>query len=165
MDSFDVGIAEGTMSEIVSKNPGESSALVQSIFAQFTAYSRLFHATKRHAEVGGVNAVDLKQKMGTSFKTLTMKSYPNSASLQPVRRFNGPINILREYCARQAIGSIVCLPDDVLIVVELDNNSDRSEDLLAHDLHAGLAVGEDGRFDEIPFGAVTLATNVACGAL
>ena len=53
------------MSEIVSQNLGESTALVQSIFAQFTAYSRLFEATKRHAEVGGVNAVDLKTKMGT----------------------------------------------------------------------------------------------------
>ena len=94
-----------------------------------------------------------------------MKTYPNSASVQPIRRFNGPIDILREYCARQAIGGIVCLSDDVLIVVEFDNNSDRSEDLLADDLHVGLAVGEDSRLDEIPFGAVTLATNMACGAL
>ena len=94
-----------------------------------------------------------------------IKSYPNSASVQPIRRFNGPIEILREYCARQAIGGIVCLSDDILIVVEFDNNSDRSEDLLADDLHVGLAVGEEGRLDEIPFGSVTLATNMACGAL
>ena len=84
--------------------------------------------------------------------------------MQPIRRFNGPVDILREYRARQAIGGIVCLPDNILIVIEFDDNSDRSEDLLADDLHVGLAVGEDSRLDKIPFGAMTLPTNMACGA-
>ena len=85
--------------------------------------------------------------------------------MQSVRRLNGSGDILREYRAGQAVGSIVRLPDNVVVVVELDDDTDRPEDLLADDLHSGFAVGEDGRLDEIAFIADSFATNVACSAL
>jgi hypothetical protein len=37
----------------------------------------------------------------------------------------------------------------------------RTENLLLHDRHVGLDISEDGRLDEVPLGAVLLATEKA----
>jgi hypothetical protein len=91
--------------------------------------------------------------------------YPDGTSMQSVCRLNSPVDILGEYRAGQAVGSIVRLPDNVVVVVELDDDTNRPENLLADDLHFRFAVGENGWLDEIAFIADSFATNVACGAL
>ena len=44
---------------------------------------------------------------------------------------------------------IVGLSDDVFFVMELDDNTDGSENLLPDNLHVGLGVGEDGGLDKV----------------
>jgi len=121
--------------------------VAESIFPQFATYARLFVAPERHTEVGVATAVD-----------------PDSTSLQSVRRFDSPGDILREYRTRQAISRIIRLPNRILVILELDNDNHRAEDLLADNLHVGLAVREDCGLDEVAFRAVTFAAVVACSA-
>jgi len=121
--------------------------VAESIFAQFATHARLFVAPERRVDVGVANAVD-----------------PDSTSLQPVRRFDSPGDILREYRARQAVSRIIRLPNRILVILELDKDNHRAEDLLADNLHVGLAVSEDCGLDEVAFHAVAFATVVACSA-
>lgn len=78
---------------------------------------------------------------------------------------NSPSDILGEYGGCQAVSSVVRLLDHILVVLELDDNTDRSKDLLTDNLHVGLAIGKDGGLNEVPFIAMTIATEVACSAI
>ena len=52
-----------------------------------------------------------------------------------------------------------------VLVLKLDDNADGAEDLLAHDLHVGLRLGEDGGLDEEALRAEALAAEVDLRAL
>jgi len=85
--------------------------------------------------------------------------------MQPVRRLQSSVDIMREYRACQTVSGVVRLPDNVRVVVELDNYTYRPEDFLTDDLHIWRGIGEDGWFDEVSFVAVTFASDVACSTL
>lgn len=85
---------------------------------------------------------------------------PSSASLQLMRCLYSPIYVLREHCTCQSITSIVCLPYHVVVVLKFDHDSNGAEDLLPHDFHVGLRVGEDGGLDGVPLGAMAIAARL-----
>ena len=122
--------------------------LCQSILAELTSNSGLLEAAERNLSVERVRAVD-----------------PGRSGMQPVCNAQGPVDALAEDGGGETVVRVVRLPDDVVLVVELDNDTDGAEDLLAHDLHVGLCLGEDGGLDEEAFGAVALAAEVDLCAL
>lgn len=71
------------------------------------------------------------------------------------------IDILRKNRASQAVAGVVRLPNDVIVIFELDEDADRPEDLLAHDPHVRRAVCEDRGLNEVPLITVTSTAGVA----
>lgn len=55
--------------------------------------------------------------------------------------------------------------DDLLLILELGDGADGTENLLLHDLHVGTDVAEDGGLNEVTFVAKTLTTGLNGGTL
>jgi hypothetical protein len=65
--------------------------------------------------------------------------------------------------SRKTIVSVVGSTDDLIFCAKLGNGADRAEDLLLHDLHVRLDIGEDGGLDEVSLISVSLTTNLDLG--
>lgn len=85
---------------------------------------------------------------------------PHGARLDPMRDAERPLDVEREDTSAKTVYRVVRHPDDFFFVVELDHDSDGAEDLFADDLHARLAVREDGRLDKVPRGPFALAPEM-----
>ena len=85
---------------------------------------------------------------------------PNGTGLEFVCGLDCPVDVLREDGSSKTVDGVVGLTEDILIILELDDDTDGTEDLFFHDLHVWACVGEDGRLDEVTFVAVTLAAIV-----
>ena len=68
---------------------------------------------------------------------------PGSSGLEFVGSLQGTIDVLREDGCGQTVHSVVRLVDDILLVLELDDDTDGSEDLLLDNLHLRLGIGEN----------------------
>ena len=55
----------------------------------------------------------------------------------------GTIDVLREDGCGQTVHSVVRLVDNILLVLELNDDTDGSEDLLLDNLHLRLGIGEN----------------------
>jgi len=85
---------------------------------------------------------------------------PYGASTEAVGNTNGSVQVGGVNSSRQTIGSVVSNLDDLVFCAELGNGANRAKDLLLHDLHVWLNVGEDGGLDEVSLLSVPLATNL-----
>lgn len=65
----------------------------------------------------------------------------------------------------ETVVGVVSELDDILLVLELGDGADGTENLLLHDLHVGADVAEDGGLDEVTLVAKTLATGLDSGTL
>lgn len=68
---------------------------------------------------------------------------PDSASLERLGHAQRLRAILREHGGGETVDSVVRHADDIVLVSELGDYDDGAEDLLSHDGHAGLDVGEN----------------------
>ena len=59
------------------------------------------------------------------------------------------VDVLGKHLARQSIFGVVCALDYLFLCLELRYDTNRAEDLFAHNLHVGLHVSEDGGFDKV----------------
>lgn len=99
------------------------------------------------------------ESLFTSSKQIK-RTHPSSTRLNLMRSSDSPVDVLREYSTRQAVLRIVGLLNDILIVVKLDQHTDRPENLLLDNLHIWLGIGEDSRLNEVAFVSVAFATLV-----
>lgn len=81
-----------------------------------------------------------------------------------MRHIQPPAYILRKHRRRQPIHRIISLLEHILLILKLNHHPNRAKDLLLHDLHGRLGVGEDGRLDPVAFFAVAGAAEVNGGA-
>lgn len=90
---------------------------------------------------------------------------PGGTSLKLSRDADGTLVILGVNAAGKTICGIVGHLNDFLLRFELGDSQNWAEDLLAHNLHVGLDVGEDGGFDEVSLALLNgLATEFKLGA-
>ena len=85
-------------------------------------------------------------------------TYPERTSTELLRSPHSSVDVLREHRGREAVHGVVRLAEHVLVVLELDDDTDGAEDLLAHDAHVRFGVGEDRGLDPVSFVTVALAT-------
>lgn len=121
---------------------------VECLLTQLAANTRLLVAAKGNLGVEEVVVVD-----------------PDGTSVELVADADGSVEILGVDGRGQAVGRVVAHAEDILLVLELGNGSDGSEDLLAHNLHVVADVTEDGGLDEVTLGAFSLSTNLELGTL
>ena len=76
-------------------------------------------------------------------------TYPERTSTELLRSPHSTVDVLREYCSRKTVHAVVRLADDIVVVLELDHNSDWAEDLLLDDLHLSCRLREDRGLDEV----------------
>jgi hypothetical protein len=104
------------------------------------------------------------------------RAYPDGTSLELVSSLNSAVDVLGEYSSSETVDwrdasvisfysrlrrtSIVGLFDDVVIILELDDDTNGAEDLLFDNPHVGFRLREDGRGDKVPFAAYGLASKV-----
>jgi hypothetical protein len=89
--------------------------------------------------------------------------HPYGTSTEVVGDTNGSVQVGGVNSSRKAVGSVVGSLDDLFFCAELGNGADRAEDLLLHDLHVWLNIGEDGGLDEISLLSVSLTTDLDLG--
>jgi hypothetical protein len=89
---------------------------------------------------------------------------PYGAGTEAVGDANGSVQVGGVNSSRKAVGSIVGCLDDLVFCAELGNRADRAEDLLLHDLHVWLNIGEDGGLNKVSLLSVSLTTNLNLGA-
>ena len=141
---------------------------MKSVFTQLASNTRLLEATERYVRVQLVSTVD-----------------PSSTGLQSVCCPQSLVDILAENCGGQSVRyyeesfrsatshrkkgglltGIVRLANHVFLILELDDDTDRTENLLSDDLHLGSDIGEDGGFNEVTLGTDALSTVVHCCTL
>jgi len=119
----------------------------QRILAKLASNAGLLEPAKRYRLVQNVVLID-----------------PDGSSVQRVCEFDRPRDILREDGRSQPVHGIIRNGNDIIIVLELAHDHDRSKDFIFHDGHVGLDVGEDGRLDEVSLRAVLLATHENSGS-
>ena len=112
--------------------------LRQRVLAKLASDTALLVSAERHRGVEVVHAVD-----------------PDGAGLEPVGGADGLVEVAGEDGGSETVDGVVRLVDDVVLVLELDDDTDGAEDLLLDNLHVRLDVGEDGRLDEVALGADT----------
>lgn len=161
VDSLDVRIAaHGRVSIHASEHRTEYS-LIKGVLAQLTPNSRLLVPTKWHVRVESVDTID-----------------PHGAGVKPVCRLDSSIDILSEHGRSETVHGVVGLADDIydaslykkkdssflneivltVHILKLDDNTDRTKDLLADDLHLRLGIRENRGFDKVSFIACRLAS-------
>src|SRR5271154_2313747 len=122
--------------------------LLQSVFAQFTSYTRLLEAAKRSSGVENVVAV-----------------HPNRTGANTVRDRVGFLDIARPHSRGQTIVGAVRTLYHLVYALKGDNAHYRTEDLFLGDLHVVLNIGEDGRLDEVTAVSDSIATADELGTL
>ena len=123
-------------------------SLVQSILAQLATDARLLVPTKWHVLVERIRAID-------PYRTCT----------QLVCNLERARDIRREYRSGQTVQRVIRLAHHVVLVLELDDNTNRPKNLFLDDAHVWLRLGKDGRLDPIAFRAMSLASEVNLSAL
>jgi hypothetical protein len=101
---------------------------------KFPPNTTLLHAPKRNPVIRIITRIN-----------------PHHARLDPLRHPMRPRDILREDRAAKPVGSIVRHLQRLPLGLEASDHDERTEDLFAEDLHAGLHIREDGRCDEEAF--------------
>src|SRR5687768_1107012 len=112
---------------------------IQSVRAFFPAPSALFHAAPRAGIVEGVVAI-----------------HPDGAGVESGGSLMGFADVFGPDAGGEAEGCVVSFFDGVGKVFEGESADDGAEDLFAGDAHVAGDVSEDGGFDEVAFGEVTV---------
>lgn len=123
-----------------------SGVVVQRILPQLPPDTALLEPTEWHTRIQLVHTVD-----------------PCRTRLESVRSLNRSVQVLREDGCSKTVSGVVGLSDYVVLVLEFDDNADRTKDFFLDDLHVRGSVGEDGGSDEIPFGAMAFTANLDFG--
>ena len=118
------------------------NSLVQCIFSTLPPNPALLEPTKRHVRIKTVRTID-----------------PCSPRLEPVCCIERTLQVLREHSS-QPIYNVVRLSDHVVLIFELDDDTDRTEDFFLHDLHRRVDIGKDGGCDEVAFCSLALTANL-----
>lgn len=84
---------------------------------------------------------------------------PNGTSLEGVGNLNGGVEVGCVDSSSKTVCGVVTETDGVLLVLELGDRADGAEDLLLHDGHVILDVGEDRGFNEVSLVTLTLTTS------
>ena len=90
---------------------------------------------------------------------------PNGTSLEGVRNLNGGVEVGCVDGSSKTVCGVVTDADGVSLVLELGDRAYGSEDLLLHDGHVILDVGEDRGFDEVSLVTLTLTAGNDGGTL
>jgi hypothetical protein len=156
LDGFDIGVAEcGGEAPQRRQIPAEQgaqeterSSLVQSIFTQLAADSRLLVPTKWHVLVQRIRAID-----------------PYRTCMQLVCDLERARDIRREYSGGQTVQRVVRLAHHVVLVLKLDDDTNRPKNLFLDNAHVWPRLGKDGRLDPVALRAMSLASEVNLSAL
>lgn len=116
--------------------------VVQSIFAQLTADTRLLVTTEWHLVGESVVAVD-----------------PDGTGTQFVRHADSGVDILGVYSGRETVVGVVSDSDGFFLVLEFLDRDDRTENLLTGNLHVLGDVGENSGLDEVTLLAVAVTSG------
>lgn len=90
---------------------------------------------------------------------------PNGTSLEGVGDLNGGVEVGCVDSSSKTVCGVVTNADGVFLGLEFGDGADGSEDLLLHDGHVVLDVGEDGGLDEVSLVALALAASDDGGTL
>ena len=90
---------------------------------------------------------------------------PDGASLEAVGDLDGGVQVAGVDGSSQAVGGRVADLDCVLLCLELGDAADGAKDLLLHNLHVFLDVGEDCGLNEVALVALALAASLDGGTL
>lgn len=90
---------------------------------------------------------------------------PDSTSSEVVADADGSVEVLGVDGGGKTVVGVVAELDNLIFGGELGDSADRAEDLLPHDLHVRLDVGEDGGLDEVALVTVALAANLDSSTL
>ena len=85
---------------------------------------------------------------------------PDGTSLEGVGDLDGGVEVGGVDSGGKTVVGVVADLDDLLLGLELADGADRAEDLLLHNLHVVLDVGEDGGLDEVSLVTLALATSL-----
>ena len=77
-----------------------------------------------------------------------------------MRKLRRLCDVVGEHGGCEAVKGVVRLPQDILLVFELDDDANRPEYLFLDDTHVWAGVREDGRFDPIALSPVALTAEV-----
>lgn len=116
--------------------------------AQLTSNTGLLVTTERKSGVKHVVAVN-----------------PDGSSLKLLHKLHGGVDVLGVDGGSETVLSVVSDLGDLVESRELSDGSDRAENLLLHDLHVRLDVGDDGRLNEVTLVTLTLTTALDLAAL
>jgi len=120
----------------------DAGVIFKRVLTEFPSDTRLLEATEGCLTVEHVVVVD-----------------PDGTGLNASGGAESPSDVLRKDGCGETVHGVVCLRDDVVLILELADDDDRTEDLLLRDLGVGRNVGEDGRLDEVTFGPVTFSSE------
>ena len=103
-----------------------------------------------------------KEEVGQYDEICVQKSFylagdTHGSSLESVSGVDGSLDVSTEDGSSQSVDRVVGNSDQVLLVGELLQNQDGSEDFLSDNLGVGLDASEDGWLDEVTF--VTLSNT------
>ena len=90
---------------------------------------------------------------------------PNGTGLEFVCGLDRPVDVLREDGSSKTVDGGVGLTEDILIILELDDDTDGTEDLFLDNLHVGTNVAENGGGDEVSLVTESLTTVVDSSAI
>jgi hypothetical protein len=90
---------------------------------------------------------------------------PDGTSLEGVGDLNGGVEVGCVDGGSKTVCGVVTDADGISLVLEFGDRANGSEDLLLHDGHVVLDVGEDGGLDEVSLVTLTLAAGNDGGTL
>lgn len=90
---------------------------------------------------------------------------PDGSGLESVGHLESSVEVASVDSSCKTVGSAVADTDCIFLGLELGDRADGSEDLLLHDLHLLVDVGEDRRLNEVTLITLTLATDLDLGSL
>lgn len=74
------------------------------------------------------------------------------------------VKVLCEYVASQTVFGVVSFLNCLFLRLELDEGTNRAEDLLSSELHVKMGIGNDGRLDEVSFSSMSYTSSENIGA-
>lgn len=89
---------------------------------------------------------------------------PDSAGPQRVGDLESGVEVAGVHGSGETVCCRVSDANGVLLGLELGDGADGSENLLLHDLHVLLDIGEDGGLDEVALVTLALAANLDLGS-